>query len=110
MSGGQTQVAPVIARLDDKETKKWKFKQQVLLTLLDDRIYYYMKSMLAVFARIREHHKMLTAVAMSPSACQTFFFPWVDRARWLREMVCPSWRDAIRATKVWRDLGQALPH
>ena len=79
----------------------------MLLTLLDDRIYYHMKSMLAIFERIREHHKMLTAVAMSPSACQQFFFKWVDRKRWLREMVCPTWRDAIRKTKVWRNLGLA---
>ena len=41
----------MVARLDDKETKKWKFKQQVLLTLLDPTIYYHMKSMLVVFAR-----------------------------------------------------------
>ena len=80
---------PTVQKGDDRNIQNYKFRHQVLVTLMDPYYQRLLRSMLHVFRNIRMHHSEYTKVAKSPSACLDFYHMWSSPARWAAEMIVP---------------------
>ena len=98
---------PVVVKDDDKNTKAFKYKHQVLLALYDEVTRRLMVSMLAVYRRCRIHHANVTDDATNPVAGLKYLQGWASSEAWFREMVQPTARDSLRSLATWRKLGIA---
>ena len=97
--------APVIVKEDDRVSKTFKYKHQVLLALFDKMTYYLNHSMLIVYRRIRVHHAQITDSATNPKAGLQTLQLWADYKRWIQLMVAPTCADALKSVDAWRRLG-----
>ena len=96
---------PVILRGDDRGTKNFKYKHQVLLALFDGQTRRLMVSMTIVFKRIRTHHARVTDDATNPKAGLRYLQLWADHNKWVKTMVQPTVKDSVNAVNTWRRLG-----
>ena len=65
-------VIPTIKEDDDKDLKNFKFKQQVLIVLLDKLNQRMLRSYMQIFRRLRLHQSAYTKEGTTPEACFGF--------------------------------------
>ena len=88
-------VVPKISPDDDKNTKNYKLKQQVLVILMEPMNQRILRSILVCFRHLRLHH----ADFIKRSGCAVdslkFYLLWAEKRRWDSEVVLPSLRHSI---------------
>ena len=89
------EVVPVVQKGDSKDVQQYKYKQQVLIVLMDPANQRLLRSMLHTFKRIRMHQKAYTEEATNPQACLRYNILWSNVAQWLDQIVVPSMRDGL---------------
>ena len=97
-------VEVVMRKDDDKEVKRWKFKQQVLATLFDNTVRRLLVSMTLVYRRIREHHRQIARTSLDAVEGLLNLQFWADRDAWISRMVIPTFAAAMSGT-AFRELG-----
>ena len=85
--------------------KVFKFKQQVLVHLLDPLNVRILRAKLIIFKRARDHHFKYDKHCRSPLECLRFHQFWANMRLWLRDMVIPTVEDAFCAPRNWRYVG-----
>ena len=99
------EVVPIIQKGDSKEAHQYKFKQQVLLILMDSVNQKLLRSMLHIFKRLRNHQSDYTRDATNPQECLKFSLMWSNINVWLDQVVVPSMKDALCDLNVMARLG-----
>ena len=90
-----SKVVPTIDKGDDKQVQAFKFKQQVLVILLDKGNQRLLRSYLCVFKKLRQHQTSFTKIGTDPAACLRFHMMWSHPTMWLIAMVIPSMIDGL---------------
>ena len=88
-------VIPTIKDEDSKDLKNFKFKQQVLIVLLDKNNQRMLRSYQHIFGRLRKHQSDYTRDATNPQACLAFHLGWSSEANWVTHMVTPTMSEAL---------------
>ena len=94
------QVVPRVQKGDTKQEQNFKFKQQVLVILLDQGHQRILRSMLHIFERLRMHQVDFTKDCSEPASCLKYHLLWSNSERWTREMILPTLLDSLCSLNV----------
>ena len=94
--------SPVYSKEDSAEVKNFKFRAQVLITLMDNMNQRILRSMLACFQNLRIHMALYVRDAKCPAVSLRFTQFWSNGSRWVREMVIPTLQYALFRPQTMR--------
>ena len=86
---------PVHEKGDSEQTKQFKFRAQVLITLMNSMNQRIMRSMIICFRRLRCHHARYIKNVKNPAKGLAAFQQWCDVSWWVSEMMSRSLNDAL---------------